>query len=441
MRADVIVRRVSAPMIHALVRRHLCDVVGLENLPTQGPFVLVPNHRSYFDHLVVETVVGFAVGRPVWFLTKRESFERRLSRVWTTAWYGIPVDREQPTPDTLRAVRRVIDAGEVLCVYPEGTRNTGGDLLPFHAGAFRFAVASAVPVIPVAMTGTDAVLPLGARWFRRRARARIAFGKPIVPDLRSGRADAAARLAVETRAAIVSMYTELGSDRVVAAVRGFRIVGRSARVHREWGSRAARAFDELTSSALTPDGTLPRAAILRLRSLLALLHRIDPASHDLLAQRARLRGLVLVRMPLPLRILPSLVVLRGLRRVLRVDPDHAAANYLMGRWYLAMPATLGGGAARAEAAFRRSAESAKPGDTRALAALAELYAGAGRVGEALEALKRVADASVDGDARAEMRAERARARIDELSRATPVSLGRGRARRVPPPLDSRHPRG
>lgn len=417
MRADVIVRRVSAPMIHVLVRRHLDGIAGLENLPTDGPFVLVPNHRSYFDHFLVETVVGFAVGRPVWFLTKRESFETRLSRVWTTAWYGIPVDREQPTPDTLRAVRRVIDAGDMLCVYPEGTRNTGGDLLPFHAGAFRFAVASDVPVIPVAMTGTDNVLPPGARWFRRRARARIAFGEPIVPDLSSGRADAAARIAVETKAAIVSMYAELGD--VFDAVGGARAGSRSARAHSGRGSRAARAFDQRTSSALAADGSLPPAAFRRLHSLLALLDRVDPASHDLLAQRARLRGLVLVHRPLALRILPSLVAGSRLRRVLRANPDHAVANYLMGRWYLAMPAALGGGAARAEAALRRSAESAEPGDTRALAALAELYGGAGRVGEALEALRRIVDAPTGGDARAEMRTERARARIAELSRVKP----------------------
>ena len=117
-----------------------------------------------------------------------------------------------------------------------------------------------------------------------------------------------------------------------------------------------------------------------------------------------------------MRLLPSLVVRRRLERVLRVDPDHAVANYLIGRWHLVTPGSLGGGgASRAEAAFRRSAESAEPGDTRALAALAELYTAAGRAGDALEALRRVADAPTHGDSRAEMRAERARARIAELS--------------------------
>lgn len=405
MKAASVVHRVSAPAVHRLVRRRLADIVGLENIPTRGPFVLAPNHRSYFDHFVLETVTGFAVGRSVWFLTKRESFEHPLSRLWTTAWRGIPVDREQPGPDTLRAVRRVMDAGDVLCVYPEGTRNTGHELLPFHPGAFRFALASGVPVIPVAMAGTDAVLPPGARRFSR-GRARIAFGEPIVPDLSRGRADAAARLSSEAKAAIVSMYADLAA---------MDDVGVAARDHERRGSRAARAFDRLTSSSLAPDATLPREASRRLRALLALLSRAHPRSHDLLAQRARLQGLTIAHRPLVTRILPSLVMRHRLKRVMRVDPAHAVANYLMGRWHQAMPSILGGDAMRAEQAFRSSAESAEAGDTRALAALADLQVAEGRFDEAREMLCRVADAPTRGEPRAELRAERARHRLAELS--------------------------
>ena len=179
MSAERLVRAFSGWFVTRQVIKHLASVEGLENLPAEVSFVLAPNHRSYFDHFVMAILVRAVTGRPVWFLTKRESFIGTLPRLWSKAWYGIPVDRENPNADTLRAVRAVFLRGDTLCVNPEGTRNIEEKLLPFHAGAFRFALAESAPIIPVAMTGTAEVLQKGDLWFRRGGKVRVVFGAPL----------------------------------------------------------------------------------------------------------------------------------------------------------------------------------------------------------------------------------------------------------------------
>ncbi len=395
MRSEVLVRRISRAIVRRQLRTHLAGVEGLHHLPTTGSFVLVPNHRSYFDHFVMELLVGAAVGRPVWFLTKQESFERPLSRVWTKAWYGIPVERDRPSPGTLRAVQAVFAADEVLCVYPEGTRNATDEMLPFQAGAFRFALTAGVPIIPVALTGTESVLPKGSRRFRREGRVRVAFGAPIVPDLAGGKQRAAQRLATETRAAITAL---LATDWRAAD-----------------GSAAPRALDDLVTAALDPAGRLAVADERRLRFVLRLMSSSHARSADIEVQHARLRGLAILRRPAPLRALPALVVRRRLERVLRADPEHSLANYLLARWHLAMPAALGGDSTSAEQLFSRSAQATTEGDTRALSGLVELQLGSGRVDAARETLRRIADAPAVVGSRAEARATRARLQLVTLA--------------------------
>jgi len=103
-----------------------------------------------------------------------------------------------------------------------------------------------------------------------------------------------------------------------------------------------------------------------------------------------------------------------LDRVLARDPEHAVANYLLGRWCLAMPSALGGGRARAEAAFVVSARNADRGDTRALAGLAELYLAEGRIDEARANLELIARAPVRSGSRGEARVDRARRQLEAL---------------------------
>lgn len=401
MRGENTVRSVSHAFVAGRVRRHLRSVDGLEHLPATGPFVLAPNHRSYFDHFVMEILVSAVTGRPVWFLTKRESFDRTLPRLWTRAWYGIPVDRDAPAPDTLRTVKRVLTAGDVLCVYPEGTRNTDHVLLPFKSGAFRFALAADVPVIPVGITGTDEVLPKGRRWFRSSGRVHLVFGAPLVVDRSAGKQRAADEMAAEARRSI---------EDLVQRSKASRDLGAPHTAH----EAAARLLDARITGALDEHGQLSRSAHRRMRLLTSLLAPLETRPHHISVQRARLLGLRLLALPAVLRPLPARSVRRAAEAVLHHDPSHRDANYLLGRWHLSMPSALGGSPLMAVDAFLASTAASSPGDTRALAGLAEAYATLGRSDDLVRTLRALCDIGAEPGTRDAARVERARARLSTL---------------------------
>jgi len=399
MSAEGIVRDLSSRFVARQVRRHLVAVTGLEHLP-EGPFVLAPNHRSYFDHFVMEVIVRAATGRPVWFLTKRESFERPLSRLWTKAWYGIPVDRDTPSPETLRNVRGVLAGGDVLCVYPEGTRGSGQVLLPFRAGAFRFALAADVPVVPVALTGTADVLRKGERRFRRGGRVEVAFGAPLTRQVGLGKQAAAELLADQARTSVEHLLSLAPQE------------------HRDDSPdrRAAVGtfLEQRITLALDAGGRLARADARRLQLLTRSLSRTEPVAHHVAAQRARLQGLAALGSPVPVRVLRASTVKRGVDQVLRHDPRHRVANYLLGRWHLGMPALLGGSARRAVDAFTVSAAASDPDDVRALVGLADAHAALGDHETAASILRAAAAAPVLRGTRGAERAERLRDRLATL---------------------------
>ncbi|MBF4461748.1 MULTISPECIES: lysophospholipid acyltransferase family protein [unclassified Rathayibacter] len=402
MRGETAVRRISQAFVAGRVKRHLASVEGLEYLPIGRPFVLAPNHRSYFDHFVMEILVGAATGRPVWFLTKRESFEKTLSRLWTLAWYGIPVDRDTPSPDTLRTVQRILTSGDILCVYPEGTRNVDAELLPFKSGAFRFALAADVPVIPVGMTGTDAVLPKGQKRFRAGGKVHLAFGPPLAVDRTVGKQRAAEAMSLQARQSITDLIRQAEADAMYGALASAQ-------------AAAGRLLDRQITDSLDERGRLGTTDGKRLRLLASLLSAMETRPHHVRVQQARLLGIRLLTLPKAVRPLPARAVRNTVEAVLQHDPHHRDANYLLGRWHLSMPAVLGGSALQAADAFRRSADSSPTVDTRALAGLAEAYSALGRTEDMIRTLRTISAASAAPHSREHARIVRAQGRLAALS--------------------------
>ncbi|MEQ1704101.1 MAG: lysophospholipid acyltransferase family protein [Ilumatobacteraceae bacterium] len=176
-------RLVTAPVRHGLVR---LTVEHREHLPASGPAILVANHVSFFDSVLMM----FGLPRPVALLGKAEYTDKAVTR-WLFCGAGmIPIRREDPA-DAARACDELLEVlrrGGVVGIYPEGTRSRDGQLHRGHTGAAHLSLLSGAPIIPVGVKGTDQILPTGARLVRPFRRATIEFGLPIVPAVWGERA-------------------------------------------------------------------------------------------------------------------------------------------------------------------------------------------------------------------------------------------------------------
>lgn len=124
-------------------------------VPLDRQYILVANHRSWFDQLVVAEVLP----RPIHYLAKKGYCEIPIfGRALTELVGVIPVENQKLTPSVLRNLKRYFDRGDTVLFYVEGTRGTGKALLPFHPGAFRFAAQTGLPVLPLYLFGTEQIL-------------------------------------------------------------------------------------------------------------------------------------------------------------------------------------------------------------------------------------------------------------------------------------------
>jgi 1-acyl-sn-glycerol-3-phosphate acyltransferase len=161
-------------------------VTGLGNIPRQGPVILASNHLSFVDSMVIPMVVP----RRVAFLAKSDYFtgtgvKGTLSRWWFGGLGMIPVDRDdtRSAQASLDAALSVLSSGGAFGIYPEGTRSRDGLLYRGRTGVAWLAMTSGAPVVPVGLTGTDELQPVGTR-VPRPARVSVQFGRPIDPSAR-----------------------------------------------------------------------------------------------------------------------------------------------------------------------------------------------------------------------------------------------------------------
>ena len=166
------------PVLKLVFRPH---ADGVENVPTEGPAILASNHLSYADWLFMPLVVP----RKVSFVAKAEYFTSPGIKGWLQKTFfsgtgNIPIDRAgaDAAAGALLSAKRVLGQGELFGIYPEGTRSHDGRLYRGKTGIARLALETGVPVIPVAVVGTDVVAPPGKK-FGRWTRPHVRFGKPL----------------------------------------------------------------------------------------------------------------------------------------------------------------------------------------------------------------------------------------------------------------------
>lgn len=168
----------AGPALRAIFRPW---VVGLDKVPTSGAVILASNHLSVSDSIFLPLVVG----RHVSFLAKSDYFTMRGLSGWLTKTFmkatgQLPIDRGggPASEASLNTGLGVLAQGEILGIYPEGTRSPDGKLYRGRTGVARMILEGHVPVVPVVMVGTQAIMPIGKKLPRIR-RVGVVFGDPL----------------------------------------------------------------------------------------------------------------------------------------------------------------------------------------------------------------------------------------------------------------------
>src|SRR5688572_6731894 len=164
-----VVRAVLQPFFHLYFR---LSRVGREHVPAEGPVIFAANHRSFLDPFVIGTLLR----RPMYYVAKKELFERRWQAWVLNALGAFPVDRGASDEEMMRTARAILERGDCVLIFPEGTRVRPGSLGRPRRGVGRLALETGAPVVPVAVIGTEAVR---RGWRIRPHKVRVRCGRPL----------------------------------------------------------------------------------------------------------------------------------------------------------------------------------------------------------------------------------------------------------------------
>ncbi|MDW3217817.1 MAG: lysophospholipid acyltransferase family protein [Acidimicrobiales bacterium] len=202
-------RRVGRPLIDRLYE---AEIVGSEHIPSDGPAIISPNHLSFFD----TPLVMLSAPRRVLFLGKAEYMDSWKTKYLFPAVGMVPIRREKARASmaALDTAAALLDDGELVGIYPEGTRSRDGCLHKGHTGVAHLALQTGAPIIPVGLVGTDEVQPIGRNVPRRRGKITVRFGEPIDPRayLGGGKRRRRQQMTDDVMASIATMTPQDRSD-------------------------------------------------------------------------------------------------------------------------------------------------------------------------------------------------------------------------------------
>jgi len=173
----LVVRALLQPFFHIYLRM---SRIGREYIPKHGPVIIASNHRSFFDPFMIGTMVR----RPIYYVAKKELFEYHPWLAWLLGALGaFPVDRGAGDADMIDTAKAILARGEIVLMFPEGTRTRPGSLGKPRRGVGRLALETGAPVVPVAIIGTE---DIRNGWRIRPRKVRIRAGRalrfPMVTD-------------------------------------------------------------------------------------------------------------------------------------------------------------------------------------------------------------------------------------------------------------------
>lgn len=158
------------------------QIKGRENVPNQGALLIIVNHLNLAD----PPLVSVSLKRRVVFMAKEELFRSKFVGYFISSFGAFPVHRGQLDRQALRQAEKVLAEGLALAMFPEATRSKNAQLQRAFSGSALIALRQGVPILPVAITGTERIK--GLSWMLHRPHITITFGQPFHLPLVDGRA-------------------------------------------------------------------------------------------------------------------------------------------------------------------------------------------------------------------------------------------------------------
>ncbi|HXW34582.1 MAG TPA: lysophospholipid acyltransferase family protein, partial [Acidimicrobiales bacterium] len=158
------------------------EVDGKSKVPASGPVILAPVHRSFMDFFAVSE----ATPRKVFYMAKDDLWSKPRFGNFLESLGAFPVHREGADRQALDRSREVLEHGEVLILFPEGTRRTGSRVSDLHEGAAFLAARTGAALVPIGIGGTDKAMPKGSHLIRP-VKVYLEVGDPLYPPPPSDR--------------------------------------------------------------------------------------------------------------------------------------------------------------------------------------------------------------------------------------------------------------
>ncbi len=288
-----LVRAVLQPFFHVYFRMNR---IGREHVPAEGPVIIAANHRSFLDPFIIGTLSR----RPVYFVAKVELFQRPVFGWILNALGAFPVQRGTGDAGAMDTARQILERGDCVVIFPEGTRVRPGALGKARRGVGRLALETGAAVVPVAIIGTESVR---RGWRIRPHKVRVRCGRPLTFP-RVARPSPALAGAVTDRIwpCVQLQWEWLGG---MPALRRVAVIGAGA-----WGTSLAVAFARAGLEVQLGCRTQRQADLLASqrrneRYLPGVV--LPPEVSVMRASRLKLHRTDLICLAVPARALPSVV--------------------------------------------------------------------------------------------------------------------------------------
>ena len=159
--------------------------IGLENVPSTGPYILAVNHQSFLDPFLA----GIALKRQLCFMARDSLFKRKILELMLNSVKAIPVRRGQADLASIKAIIAQLKQGDGVCLFPEATRTTDGKIAPFKGGFSLLCRRGNAPVVPVLIDGAFECWPRYRKLFKAGSKITVTYGQPISVEKITGMED------------------------------------------------------------------------------------------------------------------------------------------------------------------------------------------------------------------------------------------------------------